>query len=209
MVRQGKPGASRRAALRGDQGGRQRFHAWLLTRLAQGEGKGNELIAAKRQSLEAAKAKTSRELENLTRIRLRDLLTDEEFSRERERLFREQLGADELLNQIDRSNGWFEPAESLLAFGNSVATRFRNADRSTKRLILGIVGSNPSLKGKKLCIQPKKPFRVFSEMVSSSQLLAYVEDVRTFASDPTSLDTLEKIKKVLAGPNPEESLQVA
>ncbi|HEV8111565.1 MAG TPA: recombinase family protein [Planctomycetota bacterium] len=186
-----------------------RFQGWLLTKLDEGRDQGLGLLAAKRRSLEVSKSKVDRELENLTRLRLRDLLTDEEFVRERERLSGEQFRTDQLLAQMEVSNGWFEPARSVISFGNFVASRFRDGDRLTKRCILGIVSSNLSLKGRELCIQPRKPFRRFSETVSFLDLLAYLDDVRTLAADPSSREVLEEIKTILAPRKLEESLRAA
>ncbi len=109
----------------------------------------------------AAIAAAERQVENLTRMSLRDLVSDEEYVREKTRL----LGEVESLRRAEAENGltWFEPAKTVLSFANQAKKRFPHAESWEKRFILQAVGLNPTLHDKKLVIHAKKPFSILEE----------------------------------------------
>jgi hypothetical protein len=104
----------------------------------------------------------SRELDNLTRLRLRDLLTDDEYIRQRDQLQREQIRLAQKANG-GPTHSWFEPARLLVSFSNQAVSWFVAGDFETKRLILETVGSNPVLTDRELRTQTKKPFRSWTD----------------------------------------------
>lgn len=69
-------------------------------------------------------------------------------------------------------------------------------DLRTKRLILFIVGSNPSLKDKKLNIDARKPFRRWPNPRSVSDSSRFVKDVRTLADAGELAQTLKSIREL-------------
>ena len=88
-------------------------------------------------SLAQAQASLDRELDNLTKLRVRDLLTDEEYTRQREQLQRERIRDAQKLNA---NADWFEPAREFISFSNQAVSWFVAGDIEMKRLILEIVG---------------------------------------------------------------------
>ena len=177
----------------------ERFHDWAMARLQQTVDEQKDERIAQRDSLERARAAGSRELENLTKLRIRDLLTDEEYIRQRQELERQQIGLGQRLEMIQQADSMFEPSQLLISLSRSMVSRFKKGDIQTKRLILTIVGSNFSLMNKKLSIDVKKPFRRWSKPTKLRAVLAFVEDVRTFLREQTTeaLSMVEGIKKIM------------
>ena len=62
------------------------------------------------------------------------------------------------LRNID--NDALEPPRTFVSFSNRALECFHIGDARTKRLILGSVGSNLSLKDKMIIIEAKKPLRL-------------------------------------------------
>lgn len=120
-----------------------------------------------------------RNLNNLTKLRYRDLITDEEFVRQRNELSQEQ---SRLKEQLERaaSESWVEPAEQIFRFANRAIFQFLHGTNAEKRMILATIGSNLSLRDKKLSIEAKKPFEILRQSVHFSSLSTCVGDVRTF-----------------------------
>src|SRR5712692_9787383 len=177
----------------------QPFHDWALARLQQTVDEQRDERTVQRDSLERARTAGARELENLTKLRIRDLLTDEEYIKQRHELERQQIGMGQRLEMIQHADSMFEPSQLLISLNRRMVSWFKRGDIQTKRLILTIVGSNFSLMDKKLSIDVKKPFRRWSEPTKSSALLAFVEDVRTFVREQTTeaLSMVTGIKQIL------------
>jgi DNA invertase Pin-like site-specific DNA recombinase len=132
-----------------------------------------------RQSIEGALASCTRSLENLTKLRYRELIGDEEFVRQRAELNREESQLKERLEQL-KTELWIEPSRNLFFFSNRAAFWLMHGTATEKRLILSTVGSNLTIKAKKLSIDARKPFQILQRSRSISTWCARVNDVRTF-----------------------------
>jgi site-specific DNA recombinase len=118
----------------------EKFQTWVIARLERTfKAKKNE-IEAQRSSLSRAQLMTERELENLTKPRIRDLLTDEEYTKQREELSRRQVGNAQTLKMLQDRAFRFEPARLLISFNKNLVSRFLSGDLAKRRLILNIVG---------------------------------------------------------------------
>ena len=120
-----------------------------------------------------------RNLDKLTKLCYRGLITEEEFIRQRNELTEERKT---LTNRLDRLSDerWFELSRNLFLFSNRAKFWLVHGDQAEKRLILSTVGSNLTLKDKLLSIEAKKPFNILREQRSFSDLCTTVSDVRTF-----------------------------
>ncbi len=83
------------------------FHRWALARLDRCVGKEVRDRSARKQSLQTAIEAASRQIENLTKLRVRDQISDDEFLKEREALQREKLQVSQRL--VQEVELWFEP----------------------------------------------------------------------------------------------------
>jgi site-specific DNA recombinase len=132
-----------------------------------------------KSSAEKALDTCRKSLDNLTRLRFRDMITDEEFTEQRAELLKEQERLRARLKRLEASD-WIEPSKNLLFFSNRAKFWLLHGTNEEKRMILVTVGSNLLLKGKKVSIDAKKPFRILCGRGSSSLLCGVVNRVRTF-----------------------------
>jgi hypothetical protein len=123
--------------------------------------------------------RTKKELDNLTKLRYRDLIEDEEFVRQRAELLRQQASLKQRMAQL-RTERWIKPSQNLFLFSNRAIFWLTHGGLSERRLILATVGSNPTLMSKKLNIHACYPFMLLAKPRDSCDWWAIVNDVRTF-----------------------------
>ena len=138
-------------------------------------GLGGGVEQAIRKALESC----ARHLDNLTKMRYRELIHDEEFARQRAELTQEQRNLAQRLEQL-HGEQWIEPSRNLFLFSNRAVFWLVHGSVSEKRQILSTVGSNPTLKSKELNISAKEPFLILQKYHSNSDLCWVVNEVRTF-----------------------------
>jgi site-specific DNA recombinase len=131
------------------------------------------------RSVKQALATCERSLGNLTKLRYRDLIGDEEFVRQKSELVKEQALLQERLEAL-KAESWIEPARNLLLFNNRAVFWLTHGSVQEKRQILATVGSNLSLTAKKLSIDAKKSFRLLAKTGEVRPWWTIVNDVRTF-----------------------------
>jgi DNA invertase Pin-like site-specific DNA recombinase len=130
-------------------------------------------------TLRKALESCARHLENLTKMRYRELIPDEEFLRQRAELTQEQLKLNERMGQLNGEQ-WIEPSRNLFLFSNRAMFWLAHGAATEKRQILSTVGSNPTLKAKQLNIDAQSPFLILQKSHSISDRSRVVNDVRTF-----------------------------
>jgi site-specific DNA recombinase len=178
-----------------------RFQRWATERLERDTKQKQQDHAAQRDSLIRARATTMRELENLTKLRIRELLSDDEYIKERQELERKQIDWTQKLEALNRGSKRFEPLGSIVSFNHSLISRFRSGNLQRRRMILTTVGSNLVLKDKKLSIDVRKPFRRWTDSGNISDLRAFVRDVRTHCNEDSieCQEMLRNIREVMDG----------
>lgn len=175
-----------------------RYHQWAVRQLDKMRSKEGELKTQQLRSLEEAIQGTSHQLDNLTRMRARDLLTDEEYLAQRKKLQMEQFRLNEGLRKSQQSHAWLEPLFQLISFSHSLNILFKKGSGMVRREILEIVGSNLLLTDGKVRIDAKKPFSLWSSFAYFPQLSALVDEVRTLQTeDPSFSETIVRIKRLL------------
>lgn len=147
------------------------------TKAAKWRGSGGKSI---RQALDICQ----RNMNNLTKLRYRELIREEEFIKQRGELTREEIGLRQRLEQLDTER-WIEPSRNLFLFSNRAAFWLTHGTAQEKRLIVATVGSNLSLSAKKLSVDAKKPFRLLEKNGHIRNWCTIVNDVRTlFREEP-------------------------
>jgi DNA invertase Pin-like site-specific DNA recombinase len=184
------------------------FHNWAMARLERQLKTGKVDRDAQKTSLERAKAASAKELENVTKLRIRDLLTDDEYLERRKEIERTQIGLTQQLNALAQNASQFEPLEMIVSFNKSLVSRFSEGNVQAKRTILTIVGSNLILKDRELSIDARKPFRRWSKSSNVSDLRAFVRDIRTFLweENPEKREMIEGIRTLLDEPSRPQKL---
>ncbi len=161
----------------------ERFRQWAVAKLSRISGSQKSAAATHRTSLEQAQASVDRKLDNLTKLRIRDLVNDDEYLKQRQELERERIKISQSLGIANQAQDRFEPAQMLISFSKSAVSWFEAGDLVTKRLILAVVGSNPLLTGKKLRIDARKPFRRWTSPGEFSQMSRFMEEVTTLSKE--------------------------
>jgi site-specific DNA recombinase len=102
---------------------------------------------------------TQAQLDNLTKMRYRDLINDEEYAKERTTLqsqitkLRQQLRETE-----DRAQNWLELTERVFDFATHARAKFIAGNTQTKKEIFAALGASFSLKDNVLTIEMNKWF---------------------------------------------------
>jgi DNA invertase Pin-like site-specific DNA recombinase len=144
------------------------------------EQRKERLSGGKIQSaVERALETSLRNSDNLTKLRYRELIADEEFIRQRGELSQEQAKLNERLQRL-KAEQWIEPSQRLFLFSNRASFWLTHGSISEKRLILATTGSNPTLTSKNLNIHAKNPFRILQGSDSIRDWCTIVNNVRTF-----------------------------
>lgn len=129
------------------------FKDWALETLREN----NDMEIEERSKIYEMQHKTLTEtqnqLDNLTRMRYRELINDEEFLREKNNLQSHIAEIKQSLRQTEkRAEDWVELTEKTFEFACYARTHFNTGDKQTKREILMALGQNYTMKDKKLVI---------------------------------------------------------
>jgi len=155
--------------------------SWALKWMEREKGKESKDQEAIIRQVQGSLAAVKRQLETLTGLRLRDLLTDTEFVQQKEKLVSRQVNLEQRLSELHKSaTGWFEPFRKTILFLNIAKNRFDSAKPEEKRVIISSVGSNLLLKDRKLLTQLKKPFIFFTNVTACPVNSGQLHNVRTF-----------------------------
>ena len=157
------------------------LEAWVLEEVELGAEQFKREEKARRRSLEIALADTETQMNELTGLRLRNIVTDAEFVAQRQGLQEERLRLLEKIAEINRCADTFEPFGEVISFSNRAADWFSRGDDQSKRLILETVGSNLSLTARMLNVEARKPFASLAKSKTLPYQLGVVDDVRTFS----------------------------
>ena len=171
------------------------FRDWALARFDEWATRERLEEKASSDARHASQAAVARELETLTRLRLRDLVSDAEFVQERERLAREQMRLAAASG--DTTASWLEPARALVSFSNRAVSWFRDGHDATKRMILTILGSNFRLKDGMLMFDVAKPFTPEAESGPLSHLCTGLDDVRTRMTDKEVSERIAQLRRLI------------
>ncbi|ESY52067.1 MULTISPECIES: recombinase family protein [unclassified Mesorhizobium] len=186
----------------------QQIYEWLIEELKHDlvfEATAQEAI---RKSLETGIEEVAGQIAEMTSLRLRNLVTDEEFLATRRKLQTEKLRLEQELVGNGHQGATFEPIRDVISFKSRATDWFRNGTPVTKRLILDTFGSNLVLKDKKLLTDAVKPFSVLPPDTRCPRGRALGHTDRTSASHRSALRILRKMSRALnAEPKREKIIQ--
>lgn len=121
------------------------------------------------------------QLDELTQLRLKNMVGDSEYASVKEKLFNERARLKEKLTDTEgRATKWLELSEKVFLFANQAKKQFENGSLKEKREILQNLGSNFVLKDGKLHIQLEKPYRILFENTKNLVWWSIAERIRTF-----------------------------
>ncbi|MDD5544775.1 MAG: recombinase family protein, partial [Acidobacteriia bacterium] len=129
------------------------------------------VINSRKLTLESVK----RQLQNLTELRLREQIRDEEYTPQRQRLLLEH----QRLEEGPESKDPIEPSKAVISLLSQAKEMFLRGDTAQKRAIVQAVGLNPRLLDRKVLILAQKPFSLVGERLYSPGNWRKAHDVRT------------------------------
>ena len=129
------------------------FKNWALEVLNESNDKEIQERTAVYESQQKAMNSAQSQIDNLTRMRYRDLINDDEFSREKKEL-QSQIAtlAEKLRTTESRAATWIELTEKTFDFACYAREAFAKGDLTTKKEILIALGENFTLEDQKLVI---------------------------------------------------------
>lgn len=137
------------------------------------------LEEARRTSLQETHAAIVQQLQELTGLRIRSLVTDAEFTQQRARLEEERLRLEERRREPAQSHEAPKPLAALISFSNDAAKWFLAGDEGRKRRVLEIIGQNPTVTGKIFSIQAAETINILREIAASPSLLGGLDGNKT------------------------------
>ena len=156
-----------------------RLYQWIgqkLRRTPSDQAKERDLQCRR---LDQSIADTSAQLSNLTDLRVRELIGDEEFAQKRAVLQQTLLKLQEQRQKADRQDTALEPEKWIGLFSNRAISWFDAGTIEVRRMILRIVCSNLTLKDKILNIEAAKPFCVMPMDRQIRFVCAHDDNTRT------------------------------
>ena len=175
------------------------LHAWALKKVdAMKEGRASDR-SRQEERLRQASDENERALANLVSLRLKEMVTDEEYARERKTLLEVQERLRERLAGLGTGTQWFEPAERFISFSSRAVYWYEAGDDETKGQIARAVGSNLVLKDKILSVEAAEPFTVLPKTYARPVLCAVLDKFRTLynAREPEFMRRLAIIDLLL------------
>lgn len=151
-----------------------------------------------RISVEKAVRDCQSQLNNLTTLRLRDLVSDAEYTMRRSEL---QLQVLRLQEQLAKPrHKLIEPARLLISLSRSAVSWFQRGDERLKRLIVQTTTSNLSLRSRILSIEAAKPFLTIANFGNCPSQLGLVDVIRTFveSEDPVDIKRHKNLTELCA-----------
>jgi cytochrome c-type biogenesis protein CcmH/NrfG len=121
------------------------------------------------------------QISNLTDLRVRELLDDEEFEEKRTGLRMKLAEAKENHQNVQNKQVSFEPIKCLAMFCNRAKFWFQSADWSQKKRLVQILCSNPQLINKTALLEATKPFQELHQLHQFLLQRGEVDVVRTRA----------------------------
>jgi DNA invertase Pin-like site-specific DNA recombinase len=155
--------------------------AWVREEIDQaGQGAAKAQIE-RTASREQAVSDIASQVTELTSLRLRQLIGDQEFIEARKGLEARRVAIEQAAAAPDPQS-MIEPLDLVILLSKYAVEWFAGDNDEDKRVLLKIVGSNYQLKGKKLSIQAAKPFFSNAQNAECLRLRGDVDVVRNTAT---------------------------
>lgn len=170
----------------------QQLHDALVAEARKIEQNSTQTEDAK-EALERARAETSKQEATVLDLRVRGLISDEEFLSRKNSLQIERARIDEQLARAGLTQNWFEPFETIISFRKLAVKWFQAGNSEVRRLILQVTGSNPILKDKILSIEATFPFSRDPSWPTFLQMCTSGYDVRTFSQLTPDTELMNRV----------------
>jgi len=135
------------------------FKKWVFEQLREENERETDVWIRKRAELQKEYNQNEAMIESLTDNFLKKIIESETYqtSKKRYESKREHL-SEEIKNYEERKDDWLAKIEKIFDFAHTARESFRDGGREKKREILIGLGSNLTLKDRKLLLEIRKPF---------------------------------------------------
>ncbi len=158
-----------------------RFRDWALKRLEKLRDEETQIQSKAHLNLKKRLTHCQNQLDNLIGLRLRDLLTDNEYLTQKRKFQEEEVDLKAKIQGFEqRGKSWFELSKRTFLLANQAKFQFIKGNLEKKREILSKVGLNYQLRDRILLIQAKKPFLIIEKGRKFPSWCAIVEEVRNY-----------------------------
>lgn len=151
----------------------EKFKNWTMKQLRKENEKEKEIRERIFESQKRTYTNCLKKLDNLLQLKISpensdgSLLSDEEYAKKKAELIREKAHLEEVLGDAERRvERWLDIAEKTFNFACYARYWFKNGTPEEKTQILQALGSNLTLKDKKLLFNVKKPFTLLEKILS-------------------------------------------
>jgi site-specific DNA recombinase len=140
------------------------FKGWALKYLHEIHEQETDDRTTIYKSLQEAYNVVQNKLNNLLDLKIRELISDDEYTQKKEVLLKEQANLKEKLEDTEsRASSWLELSEKAFNFACYARYWFRNGALEEKKTILQTIGSDFVLKDGKLSIQLQEPYFIIQD----------------------------------------------
>lgn len=157
----------------------ERTHRFIVARLSTRRKRQKDEYQKKLTALDRRLSDLERQQASLTGLRVRDLIGDDEYLRERQRISNEHRSTRQALSMLRTAGNIFEPEQTATEACNRAILWFREGNQRQKRQIVAALSSNLQLADKKLSLEAVFPFAVRSADDARSNQLAQLDATRT------------------------------
>jgi DNA invertase Pin-like site-specific DNA recombinase len=172
-------------------------YKWVIAQLEKFKAHAATELESKRRTLVSSIANVERRSDQLTDMRARSLIGDEEFMAKREIAQRELLGLRQALTEFDeKGEDWFEPAKTIITFSKYALLWFEEGTEEEKRLIVHAAGSNLSIMDRIVRIEARKSLQHIPKTPNFPKLRALRQNIRQTVGESSFLEQMDAIKKV-------------
>lgn len=175
------------------------FAEWALEALEEVKKKDDSVNKNSHEALQKTLENVNKRINNLVSLKISpdnsdgSLLSDEEFGDRKRALLMEKEKVMKKLSQTDPENTeWAELARESFEFGLLAAERFENGGSDDKKVIFRTIGSNPTLKEKKLRFKAKYPFFYYKEGIKKTNEKIGTLAPENVVSDQSNLENYLK-----------------
>ena len=158
-----------------------KIHAWLVREASadiEREAARREHVLA---ALKQAVADAAREQDTLLTLRLRNLLTDEEFQNKRRELAESRQKLEDRLQAAEHGAGELgAQLRAVFDFAARARETFENGTTVQQRMILETAGLNYTLTSRKVALEWNKPLTLVTKASAYSIWSGLVDNVRTW-----------------------------
>ena len=152
------------------------------------------------RSLSSSIANIATQIDELTTIRIRGLISDDEYLQRRKGLDVQRASMAEKLRSIETEADWLKPLQIVVEFCNRATELYSHGNSGIRRLIVNTVGSNLLLKDKMLSIEAAKPFCLWLENGANPLRCGLADEVQTLVTlrDPDFMTRLNNVNTILS-----------